>query len=131
VEPDRLRARWLPEYVVLEDPDTAVSGQLRGESASALGEHLRGDDGVGLPGIAELPRTVLGVAAGNPVHLVRADARLVLAVEESEVAIAEELETTLGDEPFLDDQEAVPLERGDLVVLERVDQDRGLDLSGS
>ena len=131
MEADRLRAGRLPEDVVLEDPDTAVSGQLRGESARALGEHLRGDDGVGLPCIAELPRAVLGVATGYPVHLVRADARLVFTVEESEVAIAEELETALGDESFRDDQEAVSLERGDLVVLERVDQDRGLDLSGS
>ena len=57
-----------------------------------------------------------GSRPGYPVHLVRADARLVLAVEEPEVALAEQLEPALGDEPLLDDQEAVALERLDLLV---------------
>jgi hypothetical protein len=131
VETDRLRARRLPEDVVLEDADAAVAGELRGEAAGPLGEHLRGDHGVGLPRVAELARPILGVASGNPVHLVGPDARLVLAVEELEVALAEELQPALRDEAFLDDQEAVALECLDLLVGERLDQERGLVLSGS
>ena len=115
MEADRLRARRLPEDVVLEDAHAAVAGELRGESARPLGEHLRGDDVVGLPRVAELPRAVLGIASGHPVHLVRPDPGLVLAVEERDVALAEQLEPALGDEAFLDDQEAVALERLDLL----------------
>ena len=44
MEADRLRARRLPEHVVLEQPHAAVAGELRREPARALGEHLRGDD---------------------------------------------------------------------------------------
>ena len=93
MEADRLRPRRLPEDVVLEDPHAAVAGELRSEATGALGEHLRRDDGVGLPRVAELPRAVLGVAPRHPVHLVRPDAGLVLAVEEPEVALAQELES--------------------------------------
>ena len=107
MEADRLRARRLPEHVVLEDPHAAVAGELRGEAAGPLGEHLRGDDVVRLPRVAELPRAVLGVAAGNPVHLVRPDPGLVLAVEEGDVALPQQLEPALGDETLLDDEEAV------------------------
>ena len=115
MEADRLRPRRLPEDVVLEDAHAAVARELRGEAAGPLGEHLRGDDGVRLPRVAELPRAVLGVAPGHPVHLVRADPGLVLAVEERDVALAEQLEPALGDEPFLDDEEAVAPERLDLI----------------
>jgi hypothetical protein len=104
---------------------------LRGEAACPLGEHLRRDDSVRLPGIAELPRAILGVAAGNPVHLVRADPGLVLAVEERDVALPEQLEPALGDEPLLDDEEAVVPKAFDLLRRERVDQERGLVFSGS
>ena len=107
MEPDRLRPGRLPEDVVLEDAHTAIAGELGGETSCPLGEHLRGDDVVGLPRVAELPRAVLGVAAGHPVHLVGPDARLVLAVEQRDVALAEQLEPALGDEPLLEDQEAV------------------------
>jgi hypothetical protein len=131
VEADRLRPGWLPEDVVLEDPHARVAGELRGEPARALGQHLRRDDGVRLPRVAELARAVLRVAPGNPVHLVRADPGLVLAVEERDVALAKELQPALGDEPFLDDQEAVLSEVLDLPRAELVDQERGLVLSGS
>ena len=83
VEADRLRPRRLPEDVVLEDPHAAVAGELRGEASGALGEHLRGDDVVRLPGVAELARSILRVAPGYPVHLVRTDPGLVLAVEQA------------------------------------------------
>ncbi len=131
MEADRLRARRLPEDVVLEDPHAAVAGELRRKAARPLGEDLRGDDVVGLPRVAELPRAVLGIASGNPVHLVGPDPGLVLAVEQRDVALAEQLEPALGDEAFLDDQEAVAFERLDLLRGERVDQERGLVLSGS
>jgi hypothetical protein len=131
MESDRLRARRLPEDVVLQDPNAAVSGQLGGDSPRALRENLRGNHGVRFPRVAQLPRTVLGVATGNPVHLVGADSRFILSVEEQEVALAEKLEATLGDEPFLDDQEAVLSEALDMLRAELVDQERGLVLSGS
>jgi hypothetical protein len=131
VEADRLRARRLPEHVVLEDADAAVARKLRGEPSGALGENLRRDDGVRLPRVAELARTVLGVAPRDPVHLVRADAGLVLGLEEAEVAVAQSLEPALGHESFLDDQEPVSPKGLDLLGGERVDQERGLVFSGS
>ena len=121
MEADRLRARRLPEDVVLEDPHAPVAGELGGKSARPLGEDLCGDHVVGLPRVAELPRAVLGIASRNPVHLVGPDARLVLAVEQRDVALAEQLEPTLGDEAFLEDQEAVLVEGGHLLRRERVD----------
>ena len=131
MEPDRLRPGRLPEHVVLEDPHSAIAGKLRGQAAGALGEHLRGDDRVGLPGVAELPRPVLGVASGHPVDLVRPDPGLVLAVEQPQVALSQRLERAFRDEPFLDDQEAVAPEGVDLLRCEGVDQERGRVFSGS
>ena len=90
VEPDRLRPRRLPEDVVLENAHAAVARELRGESAGSLGQHLSRDDVVRLPRVAELARAVLRIAAGHPVHLVRPDPGLVLAVEQRDVALAEE-----------------------------------------
>ena len=110
MEADRLRPGRLPEDVVLEDANAAIAGELRGEPRRPLREHLGRDDRVRLPGVAELARAVLGVAAGHPVHLVGPDPGLVLALEEAEVALAEVLERILGDEPLLDDQEAVAVE---------------------
>jgi hypothetical protein len=83
------------------------------------------------PRVAELACAVLHVAARHPVHLIRADAGLVLALEEPKVALAQQLEPALRDEPFLDDQEAVVPERLDLLEREFVDQERGRVLSGS
>jgi hypothetical protein len=131
VEADRLRSRRLPEHVVLEDPNAVVAGELRGEATGPLGEHLRGHDRVRLPGIAQLPGAILGVAAGDPVDLVRADPGLVLAVEEGDVALPERLEPALGDETNVDDEEAVLPKAFDLLRRERVDQERGLVFSGS
>ena len=131
MEADRLGARRLPEDVVLEDPYAAVARELRCEAACPLGEHLRRHDVVGLPRVAQLPRAVLRIASGNPVHLVRPDPRLVLAVEEGDVALTKQLEPALRDEAFIHDQEAVPLEALDLCGGEFVDQERGLVLSGS
>ncbi len=111
VEADRLRPWRLPEDVVLEDPHAPVAGELGGKSARPLGKDLRGDHVVGLPCVAELPRAVLGIASGNPVHLVGPDARLVLAVEQRDVALAEQLEPALGDEAFLDDRGSRPRRR--------------------
>jgi hypothetical protein len=93
-----------------------------GELAGSFGEHLCGDDVVGLPRVAELPRAVLGVAAGYPVHLVGPDPRLVLAIEERDVALAQQFEPALRDEAVLDDQEAVARERVDLLGCKRLDQ---------
>ena len=121
MEADRLRSRRLPEDVVLQDAHAAVAGELCGESTRSLGEHLRGDHVVGFPGVAELPRPVLGIASRHPVHLVGPDPGLVFAVEEWDVALAEQLEPALGHESLLDDEEAVALERLDLLARERVD----------
>jgi hypothetical protein len=131
VEPDCLRAGRFPEDVVLEDSHAAIPPELRCESTRPFGEHLRRDDRVGLPRVAELPCSVLPVAARDPVHLVGTDPGLVLAVEELQVALAEELEPALRDKALVDDEEAVPGERLDLLGGERLDQERGLVLSGS
>ena len=119
MEADRLRSGRLPEDVVLKDADAAITSELRGKPRRSLREHLRGDDRVGLPRVAELARPVLRVAAGNPVHLVRPDPRLVLAVEETQVALAQLLERALRGQPFLHDQEAVAAEGLHLVGRER------------
>jgi hypothetical protein len=131
VEADRLRPGWLPEDVVLEDAHTAVVRELRGEAPRPLGEHLRRDDVVRLPRVAELPRAVFGVTSRNPVHLVGSNAGLVLALEQGHVPLAQKLQASLGDQTALDDDEAVLSKGGDLVGRERVDQERGLALSGS
>jgi hypothetical protein len=115
----------------LEDPHAAVAGELRGEATGPLREHLRGDDRVRLPRVAELTRPVLRIASRNPVHLVRPDPGLVLAVEEGDVALPEQLEPALGDETIVDDEEAVLPKAFDLLRRERVDQERGLVFSGS
>ena len=124
MEPDRLGAGRFPEDVVLEDAHAAVAGELGREASCALGENLCGDDCVCLPGVAELPRSILRVAPGYPVHLVGADPGLVVAVEEWDVALAEQLEPVLGDEALLDDDEAVALERLDLLGGECLDHGR-------
>jgi hypothetical protein len=131
VEADRLRPRRLPEHVVLEDPNTAVAGELCGEAPGPFGEHLGRDDVVGLPRVAELAGAVVRISSRNPVHLVGTDACLVFTVEERQVASAEELESALRHEALLDDEEAVSLERLDLLAGERFDQERGLVFSGS
>ena len=131
MEPDRLRPGRLPQHVVLQDPDSAIPHERSGETTDALGEHLCGDDRVGLPGVAELPRPVLGIASRNPVDLVRADPGLVLTVEETPVAVSQRLERAFRNEPFLDDQEAVAPESVDLLRCESVDQERGRVFSGS
>jgi hypothetical protein len=131
VEADRLRPGRFPEDVVLEEAHAAVAGELRSEAARPLGEHLRSDDVVRLPRIAELPGAILGVAPGHPVDLVWPDPRLVLTVEQPLVALPQEPERALGDEPLLEDQEALAVERVDLLRCEAVDQERGRVLSGS
>ena len=73
----------------------ALAHQLRGHPAGALGQHLRGDHVVGPPPVADLPGHVLGVAAGDPVHLVGLDARLVLAVEQPLEPVAQRVERVL------------------------------------
>jgi hypothetical protein len=136
VEADRLRPGRLPEHVVLEDPHPRVVHQLGGESADPRRQDLRRDHGVRAPGVAQLPGAVLRIASLDPVDLVRLDPRLVLAVEQPEVALLQELQRLVGDQAFLDHEEAVAVERLDLLGGERVDQvrhryERGLDLSGS
>ena len=131
MEADRLRPRRLPEHVVLQDPGAAVAGELRAEPAGALGEHLRGDHGVGAPAVADLPGAVFRIATGHPVDLVRLDPGLVDALEERLVALAQQVERARRDEALLDDQEAVAVERVDLLRREGVDHERGRSFSGS
>jgi hypothetical protein len=116
VHAERLRARRLPDAVVLVDPHSVPAHEVGGEAARPLGEHLGGDPGISLPAVADLPCAVLRVAPGHPVDLVRADARLVLAGEETVEALAQELDSALVDERLLDDEEAVALERRALLV---------------
>ena len=131
MEADRLRPGRLPEDVVLEDAHAVIAGELRCETARPLREHLCRDDRVGLPRIAELARSVFRITARNPVHLVGPNPGLVLALEQREVALAETFERAGGDEALLDDQEPVLPECLDLLLRERLDQERGLVFSGS
>src|SRR4029079_7731227 len=119
-------ARRLPEDVVLEDAHAVVAGELRCETARPLRAHLCRDDRVGLPRIAELARSVFRITARNPVHLVGPNPGLVLALEQLHVALLQQLEPTLGDEPFLDDEETVVPDRLDLLRRERLDHGRRL-----
>src|SRR5439155_409482 len=101
----------------LEDPDAAIPHELGRQTPDPLREHLCRDHGVGLPRVAELACPILGVAPRHPVHLVRANARLVLACKEGLVALAQQLEYPLGNETLIEDEEAVPVP-GSLVALE-------------
>jgi hypothetical protein len=92
---------------------------------------LRRDHVVGFPRVAELARAVFWVPSRNPVHLVGSDARLVLALEERQIALAEQLEPAPRDETLLDDQKAISAKAVDLRLGKLVDQERGLVLSGS
>ena len=131
MEADRLRPGRLPEHVVLQDPRPPVAAELCPEPAGAFGEHLRGDHRVRPPAVADLTRPVLGVPSRHPVDLVGLDARLVDALEQRLVALAQQVERTWRDEAFLDDQETVTVERLDLRRRERIDHDRGRSFSGS
>ena len=57
-----------------------------------LAQHLRRDQVVGAPAVADLARHVLAVAALLPVHLVGRDAGGVVAVEECGEALAQDLD---------------------------------------
>ena len=116
MHPQRARAGRLPEAVVLEHARAAVAHQLGGEAAGPLAQHLRRDQVVGAPAVADLARQVLGVAPALPVHLVGLDAGGVLAREQRVEALAQHLDRALGDEPLLDDQEPVAAEALDLLV---------------
>ncbi len=58
-----------------------------------------------------------GSRPGHPVHLVRLDPGLVVAVEQGEEALAQKRQGGCRDEAVLDDDEAVAVERGDLLGL--------------
>ena len=122
MEADRLGSRRFPEHVVLEDPDAAIPHELGCQTPDPLREHLCRDHGVGLPRVAELACPILGVAPRHPVHLVRANARLVLACKEGLVALAQQLEYPLGNETLIEDEEAVAVKALDLLGSERVDE---------
>jgi hypothetical protein len=115
VHPERLRARRLPDHVVLEDADAVPAHELRGEAAGPLGQDLHCEAAVGLPAVADLPRAVVGVAARDPVHVVRPDAGLVAAGEQCLEALAQAGDGVRVDEAFLHDEEAVALERLELL----------------
>ena len=59
------------------------------------------------------------------------DSGLVDALEQWLVALAKQVERTGRDEPFLDDEEAVAIERRNLLGREPVDHERGRSLVGS
>ena len=131
MEADRLRSRRLPEDVVLENPRAPVTAELRAQAPGALREHLRCDHVVGAPPVADLPRAILWIPAGYPVDLVRLDPGLVDALEQWLVALTQQVESPGRHEPLLDDEEAVAIERRNLLGREPVDHERGRSLFGS
>jgi hypothetical protein len=87
---------------------------------------------VGLPAVADLPRPIFRVPAGHPVHLVRADAGLVASREEGLESLPELGDRLLVDESLFDDDEAVALERVELLRAPLFDRHaRGRRFSGS
>src|SRR5712691_879155 len=82
VHAERLRTRRLPNAVVLNDPYPVPPDQRRGEPARPLRERLGGDAWIGLPAVADLTGAILGIASGDPVHLVWANPGLVAAGEQ-------------------------------------------------
>src|SRR5436309_408645 len=115
VHAERLRARRLPEAVVLAEADTVPAGDLASEPAAALGQHLGRDRRVRLPAVADLACPVLGVASGEPVDLVGPDPRCPFAAEERLEALAQAVDGLRVDE-LVDDDEAVAVELLPLLV---------------
>src|SRR3954470_4814029 len=115
VHPERLHARRLPDAVVLEDADAVVAHELGREAAGALGQHLGGEAVVGLPAVADLARAVVGIATGDPVHLVGPDAGLILLAIDRLEPLAHALDLLVGDEALVENEESVAVERLELV----------------
>src|SRR5207302_8832809 len=88
VHAERLGAGRLPEAVVLADAYSVPAGELRGEPSAPLRQNLRGDRRVCLPAVADLARSIVRVASGEPVHVVGLDPRRPLAGEERLEAFA-------------------------------------------
>jgi hypothetical protein len=81
-----------------------------------LAQHLRGDQVVGPPPVADLAGAVLGIPAASPVDLVGLNAGGVVTREEGVEALAQDPYASVRDEALLDDQEAVVVEAVDLLV---------------
>src|SRR2546423_1013902 len=90
-------------------PARTTSGTSRSSSPG-------GQARMGLPAVADLARPVLGVAPGDPVHLVGPDARHVVAREERLEAFAERFDGPFVDEALLDDEESVAAEALELLI---------------
>src|SRR5580700_6039855 len=70
MEAEGLRARWLPEYVILSDARAWPSRQRRAQASHLLFEHDPRNGPVGLPAVADLPRAIRRVPPLAPVPFV-------------------------------------------------------------
>jgi hypothetical protein len=122
VHAERLRAGRLPEAVVLEHPRSAVAAEAGGDAACPLAQHLRGDEVVRPPAVADLPGHVLAIAPALPVDLVGGDPGGVVALEDGGEALAEDLDGRRWDKALLDDEKAVLVEALDLIVCDVLNQ---------
>jgi hypothetical protein len=115
---ERLRARRLPEDVVLREPGAVPAAKLRAGSPDARVQDHGRDQPVRLPRVADLPDAILRVPAGLPVPLIGPQPRLELSREEIHVALRH-----LGRAPGIDDladgNEAVGMEGGRLLFRDR------------
>ena len=87
VEPERLATGWLPQHVVLAEPDSRPPAQPGAGAPDVGSQHHPGDVAVGLPGVADLAGQVGRAHAGAPVPFVGVQARLEVAGEELLVAL--------------------------------------------
>src|SRR3977135_1123527 len=82
MEAEGLRARRLPQHVILADTRARPPRQRRAQAAHLLFQHDPSDGPVGLPAVADLPRPIRRVPPLAPVPFVRIQAGLELAAEQ-------------------------------------------------
>src|SRR4030081_2525866 len=82
MEAEGLRARGLPEQVILADARARPPRQRRAQAAHLLFEPDPSNGPVGLPAVADLPRPIRRVPSLAPVPFVRMQAGLELAAEQ-------------------------------------------------
>src|ERR1700732_602704 len=116
MEAEGLRARWLPQYVILSDACARPPRQRRAQAAHLLLEDDPRNGPVGLPAVADLSRAIRRVPPLAPVPFVRIQAGL-------EVAAEQRLESRPCQRNLLRAQEAIQDQKS--VRVELLDLSRG------
>src|SRR5882762_9977064 len=113
MEAEGLRARRLPQQVILADARARPPRQRRAQAAHLLFQHDPSDGPVGLPAVADLPRPIRRVPRLAPVPFVRIQAGLELAAEQRLESRSCE-RNLLGAQEAIEDQEPVRVKLLDL-----------------